>query len=245
MSVKEKKVKKVKSKKEKDSVKDPSELYYEAAAKELTKEKRTKIFLAVGFCLIVAVSGFAALIDSQDGEAAGEAEAVVYVSNREKNIVKNGGEYTVAVPELYLPEDFAPELTAEQVDYGFIGVKLNDNGSASYRIDSRDYKRYVSDLELKTKTAIEAMPSTENYPSVKSVKCNDDFTKVTVTVDRSKYEGSWDNLVLYDSFELIGYLQAMQGYAASGIEASYSIVDSADGKEYSTVDFPEALNQNF
>lgn len=242
MSKKEKETKK-KVKKEKE-VKDADTLYYEAAAKTLTKERRTKIFLIVGLCLIVAVSGFAALIDSEDGAGA-ETAAVAYVSNREKNIVKSDGAVSVVVPEIYIPEDFTNELTAEQIDFGFNAIKLNENGSVTYRINSGDYKRYVANLEQKTKAEIEAMPSTGNYPSVKSMECNDDFTEVKVTVDKEAYEGSWDNLALYDSFELIGYLQAMQGYANAGIEAEYMIIDSASGEQYTTVSFPEALNQNF
>ena len=139
-------------------------------------------------------------------------------------------------------EPFEYSLTQEQKENGFIDIKKNDDGSATYKIEKKDYEKFISEYKTTTKQTIDELVNKNTYQSIKSITYNDDFSKIDIMVEREKFENS------LDSFALLGCGLSSCMYQMFDINASgkcaINVKDINNGEIFRTVNYPEDLNNN-
>ncbi|MBQ5321347.1 MAG: hypothetical protein J6K88_04765 [Oscillospiraceae bacterium] len=133
-------------------------------------------------------------------------------------------------------------LTQEQKEKGFIDIKKNDDGSATYVIEKKDYENFISEFKAITRQTLDELVSKNTYSSIKSITYNDDFSKIVITADEKSFENSLDSFAIL-SCGLSSCMYQMFDVDASG-KCIISVKDSTSGEIFKTAEYPADLNNN-
>lgn len=149
----------------------------------------------------------------------------------------------VNIPASFFDEEdpATAELTEEQKADGYKSAKVNDDGSVTYTIKKSSWKKILADYKEELIKSLNDIAASDDYPSIKKVTFNDDFTKIVLDVDKDQYENSFDsfaNLTIYIS---VAYYQIFsQKEAACSIAAR----DISSGKTFSVANYPDDFNDS-
>ena len=105
---------------------------------------------------------------------------------KKDNIVK------VSIDSSSLSQEELDDLDAFAVANGFLSAKLNKDGTVTLVIDELDHDKLLYSLGVSVIRNVYGMIDSEEYPYIKDIERNDDFTSITIFVDRDKYEKSGD-----------------------------------------------------
>lgn len=102
-------------------------------------------------------------------------------------------------------------LTDEQKENGFTKIEKNNDGSITYTIKKSAYKTFIYDLKTEARNGIDEIMNSGNYSSIKNITYNDNFSEITIMVDKSLFENSIDSLailscritsIMYQNFDI-------------------------------------------
>ena len=137
--------------------------------------------------------------------------------------------------EVTLPSDFfegedMTTLEKRAKENGIDEVKINDNGSVSYKMDKSTHRKLLKELKEGVDEAIaDALNDKETFSSFSEINYNNDLTEFDILVDESLFNPieSLSVLVYY----LMGNLyQAMNGVASEDINTTVNFINK-DTKE--------------
>lgn len=131
------------------------------------------------------------------------------------------------------------EIIASAKSQGFKTVEQLADGSLKYTITKSNYKKYMNDYRKTTAETINELYNGETFASVKKVDYNDDFSKMTVTVDKEKYKNSLDSLITL-SLATAGRMYQMFDVDAPQ-KVAIDIADSITGDVFDTIIYPDVL----
>lgn len=139
----------------------------------------------------------------------------------------------IKVPKKWLAgEDVS--LDEEDKRNGFIDVTKNSDGSATFTMKEKDYKKFVSNLRKTTGETIDGM-NDGSYTSMKSIQYNKDFSEITIVVNKEEYLAGFDSM----SKQLCSWTALLcQSYdvEAPG-KCTVYVKDSATGEVFETEEF--------
>lgn len=117
---------------------------------------------------------------------------------------------SITVPEEFIEEDTSEgiELTSEQKKQGFKSVVLNKDNSVTYEIGKGDYENALIQLKADTGRKLDELAASSEYPSVRKVEYNDDFSSVSLYVDKAIYTTGLDRFCSVSVYGWSGYYQA-------------------------------------
>ena len=98
----------------------------------------------------------------------------------------------VTINSSSLSQEELDDLDAFAVANGFMSAKLNKDGTVTLIIDETQHDKLLYSLGVSVIRNVYGMIDSEEYPYVKDIERNDDFTSITIFVDRDKYEKSGD-----------------------------------------------------
>ncbi len=161
--------------------------------------------------------------------------------NNSKNI--NSDTVELNVPKEFLnlgEEEFNYKLTKEQKSSGFIDVKKNKDGSATYTIKRKDYEKFISELNSTAKRAINELSESGAFKSVKSIIFNKDLSEITITADKKTFENNMDSMVVMSCG--ISSIMYQMFDVDSSRKCTIEVKDSTTGEVFQTTIYPDALN---
>ena len=122
-------------------------------------------------------------------------------------------------------------------EQGFVKAVLNEDGSVSVTINKVKYNEMLKELAASVEEAFSGMIEAESSPYIKEIVHNDDFSAVTVKVDRAGYESA-----IFEMTPLLIGMSAMMYQAFVDMEAVcvVTIVDVSNGDTINTVTYPIA-----
>lgn len=124
-------------------------------------------------------------------------------------------------------------LTQEQKDNGFKSAKVNDDGSVTYTIGKSDFNKYKEELKSSTVDTLKSI-STE-YPCIKSVEFTDNFSEITLKVNKSEYENGLNSL----SIPVAGFSANMyQTYTNEPVKSEIKVVDMDTNETIEEATYP-------
>lgn len=88
------------------------------------------------------------------------------------------------------------ELTEEQKAAGYISAKVNSDGSVTYTIKKSAYKQIVADAKESTVQTLNEIVTSGDYPSIKKIGYNSNFSKISVYVDKDAYTNGMDSIAM-------------------------------------------------
>ena len=98
----------------------------------------------------------------------------------------------VTISSSSLSQKELDDLDAFAVANGFLSAKLNKDGTVSLVIDKTEHDKLLYSLGVSVIRNVYGIIDSEDYPYVKDIERNDDFTSMKIFVDRDEYEKSGD-----------------------------------------------------
>lgn len=130
------------------------------------------------------------------------------------------------------------DANAYATEQGFSSAKLNDDGSVTVVMSKAKHKELLKEMATSLDTSFSEFVNGESTPYIKEISHNDDFTTVTMKVDRAAYENAFDFTPLAIALSVSMY----QAFTETEYRVEISIVDVATGNTIKTVVYPDALN---
>jgi len=148
--------------------------------------------------------------------------------------------------EITLPADMFEGEDIEQViaDAKEDGVKeviQNEDGSLTYKMSKAKHKEMMKEMETSINETIEDMKTSEEYPSIKDITHNKDFTEFTVIVNKSEFENGWDGFAVFGLGISGAYYQLFNGVSEEDYKITISLQDEATGEVFDKTVYPDDL----
>lgn len=123
-------------------------------------------------------------------------------------------------------------------EQGFSSAKVNADGSVTVTMTKGKHNELLTEMAASLDSAFAEFVNAEDTPYIKEISHNDDFTAVTMKVDKAAYENALD----FTPF-VIGISVAMyQAFVETEYHVDITIVDAATGDTIKTISYPDALN---
>ncbi len=123
-------------------------------------------------------------------------------------------------------------------EQGFSSAKVNEDGSITVTMSKAKHKELLDEMATSLDTTFAEFVNGEDTAYIKEITHNDDFTAVTMKVDKAAYEKAFDFTPL-----AIGMSVAMyQAFTETEYHVEISIVDAATGETINSIAYPDALN---
>ncbi|WHY32300.1 hypothetical protein QNH44_14815 [Cytobacillus firmus] len=199
--------------------------------------KKLIVFMSLMIVLLSACS---------DGEkTAGKKEAGTEKKTEESEAVevdKGLLNVEVTLPASMFEGEDADSSIAEAEKEG-IKVTKNDDGSVTYKMSKAKHKEMIKEMQTELEKTIADTKNGEDYPSVKEVTNNKDFSEFTLEVDREAYENSFDGFAVF-GLGLSGmFYQLFNGVDPEDYEVKILVKDSATGEVFNEVIYPDAMEE--
>ena len=177
--------------------------------------------------------------------ACGDEEAATKKGDSEQEIAVDKGLLDI---ELTLPADLfegqtEDEIIANAKEEGVKEVKVNEDGTVYYKMSKSEHKKMMKAMKEGVVEGITEIVNSDDYPSIKEISYNKDFTEFDITVDRTAFDNSMDGFVIF-SLAISGtYYNAFDG-KSDDLKLTMNIVDEATGEVYDTTVFPDDLEED-
>lgn len=123
-------------------------------------------------------------------------------------------------------------------EQGFLSAKVNEDGSITVTMTKAKHKELLDEMAKSLDTTFAEFVNGKDTAYIKEITHNDDFTTVTMKVDKAAYENAFDFTPL-----AIGMSVAMyQAFTETEYHVEISIVDAATGETINSITYPDALN---
>ncbi|MCS0674530.1 hypothetical protein [Cytobacillus firmus] len=124
-----------------------------------------------------------------------------------------------------------------------IKVTRNDDGSATYKMSKGKHKEMMKEMEIELQKTIADTKNGEDYPSVKEVSHNRDYSEFTLEVEREAYENSFDGFAVF-GLGLSGmFYQLFNGVDPEEYKVKILVKDTATGEVFDEIIYPDAMEE--
>lgn len=146
----------------------------------------------------------------------------------------------ITIPASMAGENPSSTLTDEQKTQGFKSVTKNADGSLTFVISKSAHKKLMDDMKKTTAESLNSLITSGDYASYKKMEFNDDFSKITLTVDEEKFSNSFDSIGTLAIGTAAGMYQAFDGRDAAKLSVAIEVKSESTGKVFKTINFPES-----
>ncbi len=123
-------------------------------------------------------------------------------------------------------------------EQGFISAKVNEDGSITVTMTKSKHKELLNEMASSMDANFAEFANGEDTPYIKEITHNNDFTAVTMKVDKAAYENAFDFTPL-----AIGMSVAMyQAFTETEYHVEITVVDVATGETINSITYPDAMN---
>lgn len=183
-------------------------------------------------------------VAASSGESSFSGKAVEAVSEEpsgEKGISaqKEKGEVEITVPAVLFSGNAASKLTDEQKKNSLPAAKINEDGSVTYTIKRSSYEPFIKEFKKTTAQAMDQVGSAGTYRSVKNIEYNDDFSRITITVDKKEYESNKFDAAAGATVGILGAMYQAFDADTKTPSCTVFIIDQESGKELDSATYPK------
>lgn len=180
--------------------------------------------------------------DTANSSEKGTETAKASASDEEGGVEvdKNLLSVEVSLPASFFEGQSAEDIVADAKEEG-IEVTANDDGSYTYKMSKSEHKKLMDEMSNELDKSTADMVSSGDYPSIKDISYNKDFTKFTMVVEKEAYENSMDGFASL-GLGMAGMMyQLFDGADPDDYSVSISVEDEASGEVISEVVYPDAM----
>lgn len=192
--------------------------------------------------LVFATAGCATTTETSSGNSGGGSETTNNSDTDAESTEESGGievDEGLLTVDITFPESFVSmgetEMTQETVDasaaeQGYLGGKLNDDGSVTYTMTKLKQRELLDQMKSDFDDTIQE--TLAEYPNVKSVTRNDDFSEISIEVSEQDLATGF----LAFGFSFTAYFYQVLDGKEFATDIVY--VDAATGEELSRTSYP-------
>ena len=192
--------------------------------------------------LVFATAGCATTTETSSGNSGGGSETTNNSDTDAESTEESGGievDEGLLTVDITFPESFVSmgetEMTQETVDasaaeQGYLGGKLNDDGSVTYTMTKLKQRELLDQMKSDFDDSIRE--TLAEYPNVKSVTRNDDFSEISIEVSEQDLATGF----LAFGFSFTAYFYQVLDGKEFATDIVY--VDAATGEELSRTSYP-------
>lgn len=194
--------------------------------------------------LLILLLGILLVACSQGDESGKKKEGADKASEETLKVDKGLLNVEVTIPAtLYKGQDI-DSIISEAKNSGIKGVIKNDDGSLTYKMSKSEHKKMMKELKERIVKSVEELKTSEDFTSINDVAYNKSFSEFTLTVNKEKFEGSFDALASF-GLALAGmYYQLFNGADVEHYKVTVYIKDESNGEVFDTMVYPDELNEN-
>ncbi len=127
-------------------------------------------------------------------------------------------------------------LTEEQKAQGIKKAVVNADGSVTYTLSKKAYRELQQTIRTQTADSLESMKT--DYPCIKSINYDDNFTKVDVFVNRSEYESGFNFMLAFGIGMLCQLCQVYTGVSQGDLSVDINVIDVDTNESINTAHYP-------
>ena len=172
-------------------------------------------------------------------------------SKENKTATEEKGESTstneeAEVKKITMPIEQYEELSKEEItsllqEEGVKNIQFSKENTVVYEVPKKQYDEKKNTLQAELKDMITAIQQKDQYPSIKAVEVSKDFTHYQLTVDKEKFEDSFDSLAVLSLAMSTLYYFSYVGDLAATIKVDY--IDMNSKELYKSQTYPEPVQQ--
>lgn len=148
------------------------------------------------------------------------------------------------VKKIAMPIEQYEELSKEEItdflkEEGAKNIQFSKEKTVVYEVPKKKYDEKKKTLQSELNEMITAVQQKDQYPSIQSVKVNQNYTHYQLTVDKEKFENSFDSLAVLSLMMSTLYYFSYIGDSAATIKVDY--IDQNSNKAYKSQTYPEPV----
>lgn len=120
-------------------------------------------------------------------------------------------------------------------------MSRNGDGSITYVITKNAHKTMMEDLRTSTAKTLDDIVTSGSFTSIKKIEYNNDFTEVSMRVDKEAFEGGLDGLSALSVWFSGALYQAFNGTEADKLSVTINVVDEKTNETFKSIKYPDAL----
>jgi len=169
---------------------------------------------------------------------------MVACSQDQEKESNKGGEVEVTIPALFFEGQDIDSVISKAKNSGIKEVIKNDDGSLTYKMSKTEHKKMMKELKERIVKSVEELKTSEDFVSINDVTYNKSFSEFTLTVNKEKFEGSFDAIASF-GLALAGmYYQLFNGADIEDYKVTVNLKDETNGEIFDTMVYPDSLNEN-
>jgi len=192
----------------------------------------TKRLFSLVLALAVSVSMIACGGSASGGGASSGGKAETTVSVEEKGTAENklAVDDNLLTVDVTLGSAFFEDSTPEEIqaaakENGFLGCKINDDGSVTYTMTKGKRKEFLENYEKSIEETLKGYIEGENaVDSFQEIQHNSDFSEFNVTMDSEKAT-VWDTLYCIPLYIAGAYYQIFAGKDPDQLDVIVNFID--------------------
>lgn len=157
------------------------------------------------------------------------------------DVEKNMFDVEVTVPATDLDFD---KVIADAKEFGVSEVIKNDDGTITYRMSKVVHNKMLKELASGFDEYIDELITKNNFKSLKDVEYNDSLTEITIIVDKTLYENSFDGMAAFGLSIYAFIYQAFDGVDPDNAKVTVHVKDEATGDVFDTIVYPDDIQDN-
>ncbi len=171
------------------------------------------------------------------------AEEVVADEPEEQSIEVDKGIFSVEItlPASLFEGENIDEVIAEAKENGISEVKVNDDGSLTYKMPKSKHNEIMREMRDDLLEYIEETKNSEDYKSIKDINHNKAFSEFTLVVDQEAFENSFDGFAALGLGISALYYQLFDGVAPDNYKVTIFIENANTGEVFNTIVYPDDL----
>ncbi len=123
-----------------------------------------------------------------------------------------------------------------------IEVTQNNNGSLTYTMTKETHAEIMTELGTQVDGIMADMTSGNEFPSIQDISSNETYSEFVMSVDRERFESSFDQLGLL-GLAMSGLIyQLFDGASLEEYQVVVNLEDANTGDVFNAITYPDALN---
>jgi hypothetical protein len=157
------------------------------------------------------------------------------------NVDKGLLSVTITLPASMFEDQNVDQAIEDAKKEGITAIK-NSDGSVTYKMSKKKHKEMMQEMKTNVMKTIDDTKSGKDFPSIKDVTFNNDFSEFTLVVDKAAYENSMDGFAIL-GLGMAGMMyELFNGVKPEEYKVTIFIKDQATQKVFDQTVYPDDLN---
>jgi hypothetical protein len=149
----------------------------------------------------------------------------------------------ITLPASMFKDQNIDEVITKAKEGGVGEVIKNADGSLTYKMSKAKHKEMLKTMETDLIKSIDELKTKGDYASIKDIEHNKSFSEFTLSVDKEKYQGSFDGFAVIILGITGMYYQLFSGASMEDYKVTVFVSNVDTGEVFDTIVYPDALEK--